>query len=33
VPQGPFDILFFGRDEFSCTVFRELHAAPGMYTP
>jgi hypothetical protein len=23
------DVLFFGRDAFSCAVFRELHAAPG----
>lgn len=25
-----FDILYMGRDEFSCGVFRELYAASGM---
>jgi hypothetical protein len=25
-----FDILYMGRDEFSCGVFRELYASPGM---
>jgi hypothetical protein len=30
--QKPFNILFFGRDEFSCTVFKHLHAAPGKST-
>lgn len=24
-----FNILYMGRDEFSCGVFRELYAAPG----
>ena len=24
-----FDVLFFGRDEFSCAVLKELHAARG----
>jgi methionyl-tRNA formyltransferase len=25
-----FNILYMGRDEFSCGVFRELYAAPGV---
>ena len=28
-PESPFDILFFGRDEFSCLVLNELHQAQG----
>ena len=28
-PDERFDILFLGRDEFSCSVLRELHAAKG----
>ncbi|EIN08600.1 Formyltransferase [Punctularia strigosozonata HHB-11173 SS5] len=28
----PFDILFFGRDEFSCTVFEELHRATDVWS-
>ncbi|KAI0042710.1 Formyltransferase [Auriscalpium vulgare] len=27
----PFKILFFGRDEFSCTVFRELYSARDVW--
>ncbi|EIW78599.1 Formyltransferase [Coniophora puteana RWD-64-598 SS2] len=27
----PFDILFFGRDEFSCTVLSQLHAGPDVW--
>ena len=27
--DDPFKILFLGRDEFSCLVFRELYAARG----
>jgi methionyl-tRNA formyltransferase len=27
--KKPFDILFFGRDEFSCNVFKQLHDARG----
>ncbi|KAH7912042.1 Formyltransferase [Hygrophoropsis aurantiaca] len=27
----PFDILFFGRDEFSCLVLRQLHAARDVW--
>ena len=29
-PNERFDVLFLGRDEFSCSVLRELHAAKGM---
>jgi len=29
-PSERFDILFLGRDEFSCSVLRQLHAAKGM---
>ena len=29
-PDGRFDILFLGRDEFSCSVLRQLHAVKGM---
>lgn len=29
--EQPFDILFFGRDEFSCLVLQELHKAQGRY--
>lgn len=29
--SGPFNVLFFGRDEFSCTVIKQLHAAKGRY--
>ena len=28
-PNERFDILFLGRDEFSCSVLRRLHAAEG----
>jgi hypothetical protein len=27
--QDTYNILFFGRDEFSCIVFKELYAARG----
>lgn len=30
VPTGKFDIVFWGRDGFSCDVFRELQKS-GMY--
>jgi hypothetical protein len=26
-----FNVLFFGRDEFSCQVFRQLYAHPGKF--
>ena len=26
-----FDILYFGRDEFSCQVFEKLYSAKGCY--
>jgi len=29
-PDERFEVLFLGRDEFSCSVLRELHAAKGM---
>ena len=29
-PDERFDILFLGRDEFSCSVLKELHVAKGM---
>ncbi|KAG1823378.1 Formyltransferase [Suillus subaureus] len=29
--KKPFDILFFGRDEFSCKVFKQLHAARDVW--
>lgn len=28
-PPQRFDILYFGRDEFSCQVFEELYSATG----
>jgi hypothetical protein len=28
-PPQRFDILYFGRDEFSCRVFEELYSATG----
>lgn len=27
--SGPLRIIFFGRDEFSCATFEELHKAQG----
>lgn len=30
-PKKPFDILFFGRDEFSCLVLAQLFAARGTF--
>ncbi|KAG2069183.1 Formyltransferase [Suillus decipiens] len=29
--KKPFDILFFGRDEFSCNVFKQLHDAQDVW--
>ncbi|KAG1776786.1 Formyltransferase [Suillus placidus] len=29
--KKPFDILFFGRDEFSCKVFKQLHDAQDVW--
>ncbi|KAG0706958.1 Formyltransferase [Suillus ampliporus] len=29
--KKPFDILFFGRDEFSCNVFKQLHDARDVW--
>lgn len=29
--KKPFNILFFGRDEFSCNVFRQLHGARDVW--
>lgn len=29
--KRPFDILFFGRDEFSCNVFKQLHDARDVW--
>ncbi|KIP07267.1 hypothetical protein PHLGIDRAFT_512578 [Phlebiopsis gigantea 11061_1 CR5-6] len=30
-PRRPFDILFFGRDEFSCLVLQQLYAAQDVW--
>ena len=32
-PPQRFDILYFGRDEFSCQVFEELYNATGSSFP
>jgi hypothetical protein len=29
-PDERFKVLFLGRDEFSCSVLKQLHAAKGM---